>query len=161
MGGTDHQMANLATFDTIGQVIASQQCGGRDDHGAKLEGGQHGFPQGDVVAKHQQDALATAHAKGTQVVGHLVGARGQLLEAVALLAAVFFDDPQGVGLVAFGHGIEVIQRPVEFTQLRPLEVPCGSGVVGTVGQQEITSFDEGLAVAVHWSLHRSRGRSAR
>ncbi len=105
--------------------------------------------------------FATAHTKGTQVVGHLVGTRGQLLEAVALFAAVFFDDPQGVGLVALGHRIEVIQRPVEFVQLRPTEVPRGSGVVGTMGQQEITSFDEGLAVAVHCSLHRSRGRSAR
>jgi hypothetical protein len=84
-----------------------------DHHGAELEGGQHGLPQRHVVAKHQQHALAAAHAEGAQVVGDLAGARGQLREAVALLAAVLFDDPQRIGRVALGH-IEVVQRPVEL-----------------------------------------------
>ncbi|MNL03853.1 hypothetical protein D3C87_1244010 [compost metagenome] len=154
MGATDHQVANMATLDAVAQVIGGQQRGSGNDHGADFEGGQHGFPQGDIVTEHQQDAFAAAHAQGTQVIGHLVGARCQLLEAVALFAAVLFDDPQGVGLVAFGHGIEVIQRPVEFVQLRPAEVTYGGGVVGTVGQQEITSVQEGLAVVVHWRLPR-------
>ncbi|MCY1446731.1 hypothetical protein D9M71_633180 [compost metagenome] len=79
-----------------------------------------------------------------------------MLEAVALFAAVLFNYPQGIGLVALGHGIKVVQRPVELAQLRPAEVTHGSGVVGTVGEQEIASGEERLAVAIHWSLHRSR-----
>ncbi|MNZ45966.1 hypothetical protein D3C78_636340 [compost metagenome] len=53
MGAADYQVANLATFDAVAQVLRGQQGRGRDDHGAKFEGGQHGFPEGDVVAEHQ------------------------------------------------------------------------------------------------------------
>ncbi|MNH16665.1 hypothetical protein D3C78_636330 [compost metagenome] len=72
------------------------------------------------------------------MVGHLVGTRSQLLEAVALFAAVFFDDPQCGGLILRGHYIKVVQRPVEGCQLWPAEVAHGGVVVGAVGQEEIT-----------------------
>ena len=98
-----HQVAHLAAIDTVAQVLGGEQGGGRDHHGTELEGGEHGFPQGDVVAQHQQHAFATAHAEGAQVVGHAVGALGQFGEAVALLAAVFLDYPQRRRLVALGH----------------------------------------------------------
>ncbi|MCY1403994.1 hypothetical protein D9M71_191910 [compost metagenome] len=158
MRTADHQVANLATLDAVAQVIGGQQGGGGDDHGAEFERGQHGLPQGNVVTEHQQDAITATHAQGTQVIGHLVGARGQLLEAVALFAAVLFNYPQGTRLVALGHGIKVVQCPVELAQLRPAEVAHGRGVVGTVGEQEVASGKKGLAVAIHWGLHRSRVR---
>ncbi|MCY1173037.1 hypothetical protein D9M73_131860 [compost metagenome] len=154
MGATDHQVGNMATLDAVAQVVGGQQGGGGNDHSAEFEGGQHGFPQSDVIAEHQQDAFAAAHAQGTQVIGHLVGARGQLLEAVALFAAVLFDDPQGIGLVALGHGVKVIQSPVELGQLWPAEITHSCGVIGAVFQQEVSGGEERLAVVVHWSLPR-------
>ncbi|MCY1350237.1 hypothetical protein D9M69_364650 [compost metagenome] len=149
MGAADHQVANLAALDAVAQVVGGQQGGGGDHHGAELEGRQHGFPQRDMVAEHQQDALATAHAQLAQVVGDAVGAFGQLGEAVALLAAVLLDDPQRRCLVAPGQRIEVVQRPVELAQLRPAEVARGGGVVAAVGQQEVAGGQEGAAVGVH------------
>ncbi|MCY1250563.1 hypothetical protein D9M72_642140 [compost metagenome] len=90
------------------------------------------------------------------MVGDAVGTAGQVAKAVALLAALVADYPEGGGIVVPGHVVEVVQRPVELAQLRPAEVTHGSGVVGTVGEQEIASGEERLAVAIHWSLHRSR-----
>lgn len=140
---TDHQVAHLAALDTVTQVIGVEQGSGGDDHGAQLERSQHGFPQRDIVAEHQQHAFAPAHTQGAQVVGHLVGARRELLEAVALLAAVLFDDPQRIRRVAFCHRIEVVQGPVERVQVWPTEVAHGGGVVGTVSEQKSRAARKG------------------
>ncbi|MNE45766.1 hypothetical protein D3C80_1400710 [compost metagenome] len=102
-----------------------------------------------MVAEHQQDTLAAAHAQFAQVVGHPVGAFGQLGEAVALFAAVLLDYPQRRGLIARGHDVEIVQRPVKLVQLRPAEVAHGGGVVAAMGQQKVAGGKKGVAVAVH------------
>ena len=45
-------------------------------------------------------------------------------------------------MVTGGHGIEAIERPVEFIEVRPGEMAGGVIVIGTVGQQEIASLKE-------------------
>ncbi|MNY49217.1 hypothetical protein D3C86_1846160 [compost metagenome] len=102
-----------------------------------------------MVAQHQQDALAAAYAQLAQVVGHAIGTLGQLGKAVTLLAAVLLDYPQRRGLIARGHDVEIVQRPVKLVQLRPAEVTHGGGVVAAMGQQKVAGGKKGVAVAVH------------
>ncbi|MCY1347415.1 hypothetical protein D9M69_335220 [compost metagenome] len=149
IGAAGDDVADPAAVEAVAQVFGGEQGGGGDDHRADLERAQHDLPERHFVAEHQQDALAALHAELAQVVGDAVGAAGQVLEAVALLAALVADDPERRGIVARGHGVEVVQRPVEFLELRPAEVTHGGGVVGAVGQEEVACSQEGEAVAVH------------
>src|SRR6185369_14806866 len=68
-------------------------------------------------------------------------------------------------VVAFREGIEIIERPVEMIERRPLEASKGGRVVLAVGEQEIPGLQERLA-CVHGPIltqaprHRSRWRGA-
>ncbi|MCY1302341.1 hypothetical protein D9M70_519910 [compost metagenome] len=152
IGTAGDHMADPAALQAVAQVIGGEQGGGRDQHGAELEGGKHDVPQRHLVAQHQQDALAALHAQLAQVVGHAVGTAGQLLEAEALFAALVADYPERRGIVTPGHDIEVVQRPVERTELRPFEVAYRGVVVGTVGQQEVSGSYEGVRGVAHARL---------
>ena len=144
-----HHVAHVAALQPVLQIVGRKQHGGRDHHRAELDAGQHQLPQRQLVAQHQQHAVAAAHALGTQPVGDLVGAFAELRKAALHLAAVLAHDVQGRGFVAARHGVEVVERPVERAQLRPAEVAVGGGVVGAVLQQEVARRDEGAGLVGH------------
>ena len=75
-------------------------------------------------------------------------ARRHLGEGKLRLAAVFLDDPQRRVVVALGHRIEVVQRPVELLQLGPLEAGVGRRVIAAVLQQEIARGENSVLTAL-------------
>ena len=133
----DHHMPDLAALDAVDEVFGGQQRGRGDHHRAELDRGEHGLPQRHFVAEHDQDALAALDALLAQPVGDAVRARRHLGEGQPGFAAVFLDDPQRRVVVALGHGIEVVQRPVELLEPGPLEAGVGGRVVAAVLQQEV------------------------
>ena len=141
-GGVGDDMAHLAALQPVGQVVARQKCGGRDQHRAQLDGRQHGFPQRHLVAHHQQDAVAFARAQSHQPVGHLVGALRQLGIAQPELLARVFHNVQGRRRVVTGDAVKVIQGPVEAVQQRPFEGLDGGFVIGAVRQQQVAAGQE-------------------
>jgi alkylated DNA nucleotide flippase Atl1 len=74
-----------------------------------------------------------------QEIGHLAGSPRQFRITEPSLAAGLFDDVQGWRRVVARDGVEIIERPVESVERRPLERRKGAGVVGTVGQQQVTA----------------------
>ena len=136
-------MPHLPALEAVAQVVGGQQRGGRDQHRAELDRRQHGFPQRQFVAEHQQDAVAAPHAQAAQVVGDLVRSHGELAERALRLAAVLADDPQGgrIGQCRIArHRVEMVERPVEFGQRRPVELAHRSGLVGAQAQQQIAGL---------------------
>ena len=63
-----------------------------------------------------------------------------------MLLARLFDDPQRRPVVAGGHAVEVVERPVELGEPWPGEVAIGGGVVGAVREQEVAGFQEGVGI---------------
>jgi hypothetical protein len=85
-------VAGTPTLDAILQVCWSQQrCGGNNDS-AELHRRQDRLPQLDLVAKHNDDPVATSDALLTQPVGDTIGALRHLGEGAASLAAVLLHD---------------------------------------------------------------------
>ena len=82
------------------EVCGAERAGGGHDDGAELGDGQHRLPQFDLIAEHQDDAIALADAEATQPRRHPVGAVGHLGEGDLLLAAVLFDDAQRRAVIA-------------------------------------------------------------
>ena len=130
-------MANAAPVDAILQVLRGQQRGGGDHDRPELERAQHALPQRDFVAENQQDAVSAPDAVGTQKVRNLRRALRHLPERALQLAAVLVDDPEGGRIVVLPQRIEVVERPVEAIELRPLELPCDLWLIGAVLEQEV------------------------
>jgi hypothetical protein len=62
------------------------------------------------------------------------------------LGAVLLDDPQRAAGAAHrvrGHGVDVVERPVERVELGPAEVAVGGVVVVAVREEEAASRVEG------------------
>ena len=68
-------------------------------------------------------------------------------EGKLALASILVDEPQRrMGIVA-RHDVEIIERPVEAFELRPLEIAIGRGVILAMTQQEITRGDKRRRIA--------------
>ncbi|KFB72305.1 MAG: hypothetical protein AW09_002513 [Candidatus Accumulibacter phosphatis] len=139
----DDHMPHLATVETVAQVVGGEQRGGRRQHRAELDRGQHRIPQRYFVAEHHQDAIAAPDALRAQPVGNLVRTLRHFGERHLLLRTVFVDHPQRRAIVACCHYVEIIQCPVEFSELWPLEITVCRLVVGAVSQKEIACLHEG------------------
>ncbi|MPM98400.1 hypothetical protein SDC9_145586 [bioreactor metagenome] len=142
--GNDH-VAHLAAVEAVLQVVGGEQHGGGDHHGAELDAAEHQLPQRQFVAEHEQHAVAALDAHVAQPVGDLRGALAHLAKAALDFAAVLFDDVQRRGLVTARHVVEVVQRPVEFAQLRPAEILVGIFIVAAVLLQKVARGEEGIA----------------
>src|SRR5207248_116226 len=81
-----------AALDTVAQVDGAEQGGSRDDDGPQLHGGQDGLPELDLIAEHEDDAVAAPHALGAKPGGHAIGALGHLGPGAGGLAAILFED---------------------------------------------------------------------
>ena len=85
VGRRRDDVARVAALDAVAQVGGAEQRRRRDDHRAELHRGQHRLPQRDLVAEHQQHAVAAARRPASRSqFGDLVGARGQLGERAAI-----------------------------------------------------------------------------
>ena len=127
----------MAALEAVAQVFGGQQGSGRDHHGAELERGQHAFPQRELVAEHQQDAVAAPHAASAQEVGDL----GRALDHLRKVR--FCSLPSSLTIHSAGcslpsrHRVEVVERPVEAVQHRPAEVAHRADLVAAMGEQEV------------------------
>jgi hypothetical protein len=129
-----------AAVEPVAQVGRGEQRGGRYDDGSELHRCEQRLPQLDLVAEHQDDPVAPGDTVGSQPVGHLVRAGGQLGEGPVRLAAVLLDDPERAGAAPFGvgcDGVEVVERPVELVDLGPAEVTICRVVVLAVRHEEL------------------------
>ncbi len=154
----DH-MPHAAADDAVLEVGGGEQGGGGNHHRAEFDAGEHGVPQLDAVGQHEQHAVAARHAARAQEVGHARRALRHVGKAVARLAAVFFHDPQRNRVIALGHWIEIIERPVEAVERGPAEIGVGAGVFGAVALQQVarlhkTGMGAGVADGMA-DLHRS------
>ena len=134
--------AGAAAIQAVAQLVADQQRGGGDHHGAKLHGGQHRFPQRRHVGQHQQNAVAPAHTLGAQPVGELVRPGGQLGVGDLLLSAILRHDPERRAVVAARDRVEVVERPVEHGHGGPAEIPHRASAVGPSLQQQVARGNE-------------------
>jgi hypothetical protein len=76
-----------APHEPIAQVVAREEAGGGDDDCAELDRREHGLPQRDLVAEHQQNAIVAPHALRAQPVRNLVRPCGECRERQAVLFA--------------------------------------------------------------------------
>jgi hypothetical protein len=83
-----------AALDAVDQVRRAEGGGGRHDHRAELHHREHRLPQLDLVAEHEDDAVALGHAVRPQPRRYLVGAAHQLGEGEAKGVAILLDDVQ-------------------------------------------------------------------
>ena len=141
---TGDDVAHVAALQAVAQVVGRQQRRRRDHDHPHLDGRQHEVPERHLVAEHHQQPVAAPHPDRAHEVGHPVGALRHLGEGQARLRAVFLDHPEGRARVAGGHGVEVVQRPVEVRQRGPAEVAVGRLVIVAVPEQEIARLEEGL-----------------
>ena len=137
----DH-VPHIAHGNALAQVFGCQQRGGGNDDGTKLDAGEHHIPQCGYVAEHEQDAIPALHAQRAQVVGRTGGTLGHLRKRQACFVALIVVHPEGDGIVAAGHGVEIIERPVEAIQRGPCEIAHGGVVVLTVREQKIAAPQE-------------------
>ena len=143
------------------QIVAREQAGGGDHDCAELDRCEHRLPQRDLIAEHQQHAIVALHALRAQPVRDLVRACGERRKREAVLFARLLDDPQSNVVVAGRQGVEVIERPIEFAQLRQAEVAAHRSIVGPVGEQEVARLQE-IGCSAHRGSFLScvvRGRS--
>jgi hypothetical protein len=111
--GIGDDMAHRPPADAVGDVFGPQCGGGRHDDRPQLHDRQHRFPQLDLIAQHDHDAIAGRDAAGDQRRGEPIGAGGQLGEGVGAIAPVRPDDAQRRSRVAGRDGVEPVERPVE------------------------------------------------
>src|SRR5207253_6846483 len=60
------------------------------------------------------------------------------------LPPVLLEHPESGAVVAGGHRVEPVERPVEAPQFGPTELPVGGLVVGPQLQQEVAGPEEGV-----------------
>ena len=149
VGGVGDHDARPTAGDAVGALRSAQGTGRRHDHRPELGDGQGGLPELDLIAQHQDDAIALADAELLQPRRHPVGALGHRGEADALFAAVFLDDPQRGAVVAAGNDVEPIGGPVEVAG----ELWPGKSVGGPVsdGEDLVTRGAVALGVGGHGS----------
>src|SRR5260370_27136294 len=63
---------NLSAREAVAKIVARQQQGCWNDHGAKLHRGQHAFPERRDIAEHEKYTIATAYSDFAQRIGYLV-----------------------------------------------------------------------------------------
>src|SRR5699024_8823929 len=113
VGGVADHVAGAAALDAVEKTGMVHGGGGGHQDGAELDRREHGVPQLDLVAEHGKDRVAAPHTSTAQPDGETVGTACHLLKGVGGAAAVRFHDDQGRTVVAAGHGIEPVVRPVE------------------------------------------------
>ena len=142
VAGAGDDMAHAATFEAVEQIFAGQHCRRRNDDGAELDRRQHHFPEGNDVADHQQDRIATADTMAAQEIRHTVGTFGQIAKAELGLSRIATRHPQCRPVVVSGVGVEPVERPVEGFQLRPPELRARPLMVVALRHQDVSCFDE-------------------
>ena len=146
VGGGD-DVAHAAAREAVGKVVAREQHGRRHDHRAELHRRQHAFPERGDIAEHEQNTVAAAHAESAQRVGDAVRTFAQLRKGELGLARILVGEPQRRALVATCHAVEIIERPVEAVELRPLEIAVSGGIVLAMADEEITRREKRRRVA--------------
>ena len=109
-----------------------------------------GLVFGVLVLRWEPDALGVAAAIGVLVLyGALATVRYQMmLEGVQECEArIVIDQPKRRIRVVARHDVEIVERPVEAIELRPLEVAINGSVVLAMAQQEITGREKRRGVA--------------
>jgi hypothetical protein len=134
----DH-VPHVTPGDPVLEVGGLQQRRGRDDDRAEFHRREHDLPQRDDVAEHQQHVVAAAHPEAAQPVRHLRGPGRHRRVAQRLVGPVVADHAQRepVGMLGRDH-VEPVERPVELVKRGPGEPGHGRGVLGPVGDQQVT-----------------------
>ena len=142
--GSADDRTHRAAIETVGEVGGCQQGGGRNDHGAELDAGQHRFPQFDLVAEDEEHPHTTVDAAIGEPIGQSGRPFGELGEGIGGLAAVVLDQPKRVLLAALRcqDSVEVVDRPIEVLRSWPTERLVNRPVVAPLGQQKIPRGDE-------------------
>ncbi len=99
--------------DTVLQVGGVEHRRRRQDDRAELDHGEHGLPELELVAEHDEDVIALLHAEAVQACGEPIGACGHLGVAQPLFTAVLLDDPERRAAVVGRDDVEPVGRPVE------------------------------------------------
>jgi len=113
-------MAHVSAIHAILQVRGGQQRRRWRDDNAEFDGREQDFPECDLVAEHQHQAVAACRTERRQVVGDAIRIGGELREGSDVLRAVLVDDVERGTFVGRGYPVEVIECPVELRQHGPV-----------------------------------------
>ena len=106
-----------AALEAVDEVARPGRRGRGHEHRTELHDAEHGVPQLDLVAEHEQHGIASPNAEAGEPGRHLVGTTAHQVERDGgdrlVGRATVIDDRQGGAVVAAGEGIEPVDRPVE------------------------------------------------
>jgi hypothetical protein len=145
VGGVRDDVPGAAALDPVDEVSGAERRRRRHDDRAELHDGEHRLPQLDLVAEHEDHAVALAHPLVAQPVGDLVGAGGQRVEGVLGRETVLLDDVQPDAVVADRVGVEPVDRPVErAVEGGPAELGDRLGVVAAQREELVAGGAVGV-----------------
>ena len=110
-----------AAGETILELRSLQQRRCRNGDGPELHRRQHGLPQCDHVAQHDEHAITRNHPLRREEVGDLIGTARHRGIGENLIVARIIHHPQRRPVVTRRDPIEVIGCPIEFADCRPLK----------------------------------------
>jgi len=135
-------VADVTTINAILEIGGREEGRGGGDDDTELDRGEERFPERDLVAEHQHQAVAPSRAHAAQVVRDTVRCCRQFREGADGLGSVLFDNVQGRTIVAGGDRIEVVERPVEVMECRPAKTVERFVIIGSVLQDEVATLQE-------------------
>ena len=104
-------VTDTSAVDAVLKVSGCEQRRRRVYDDAELHRGEQRFPERDLVAEHQQQAVASSCAEIVQEVGDAIRAARQFRERANRLRSVLFDDVQRGRSLPAGDRVEVVERP--------------------------------------------------
>ena len=115
-------MPDAAALETVPQVVGIQQVVAGITTAPSLIAASMISHSGTTLPSISRITSPRAHPEAAQEIGGPIGAFRHLGEAQPGLTAGLIDHPQGDAVVAPGHGVEIVERPVEmdsFGQRKP------------------------------------------
>ena len=103
--------------------------------------------RGTSLPSIEENAIAARDAQPAQKSCDAVRALGESGKTQDGFRAVFVEHLERRAAVPRRNAVEIIERPVEFVHLRPVEMPAREVLVAAMLQQEIPSLQKFICAA--------------